>query len=292
MGLRALEILVINKSRENLNSHSVWDNHRRKGPLLNCMNTEWTPNNPHGLLEGSRATSSRYACAHPRIWSSTKAFMQLQGATWRLEGWCRVLREHVPEMGSCLFKNSPSANQVSTDQLCEVDQLTNSSMTSSNDQLRRPTLRGGPADKLSDDQLRQPTLQGSRLNNSIMTNSDDQLSVNRIRLTNSPSSNPTRQRCKSSVTDPHQLRRDASPSSHVRLCAQHAEWELGSLRWPAHRMDETTHHTEPAPTHDGRWRRAHDDKRSHATYDRTLRLIRGTRRTPLWRHQRWTRYKS
>jgi hypothetical protein len=63
-------------------------------------------------------------------------------------------------MGSCLFKNSPSANQVSTDQFCEVDRLTNSSMTSSNDQLRRPTLRGGLADKLFDDQLRQRTLQG------------------------------------------------------------------------------------------------------------------------------------
>jgi hypothetical protein len=109
-----------------------------------------------------------------------------------------------------------------------------------------------------------------------MTNSDDQLSVNQIQSTNSPLSNPARQRSKSNATDPRQLRRDASPSSHVWICAEHTEWALGSLQWPIHRKDGKARHTELAPAHAGRRRRVHDDRRSHTPYDRILRLIHGT----------------
>jgi hypothetical protein len=83
-----------------------------------------------------------------------------------------------------------------------------------------------------------------------------------------------------------------SPSSHVWTCTQHAEWALRSLQWHVHRKNRTVRHTKRAPVHTGRWRRAHDDWRSHTMYDCTLSLIRGTRRTPLQRRQRWTRYKN
>jgi hypothetical protein len=110
----------------------------------------------------------------------------------------------------------------------------------------------------------------------MMTNSDDQLSTNQLRSTNPPSSNPARQRSKSSVTNPCQLWWDTSPSRHVWICAHHTEWAPGSLQWPIHRKDGITRYIERAPARAGRWRRAHDDRRSHAPYDNTLILIRGT----------------
>jgi hypothetical protein len=43
------------------------------------------------------------------------------------------------------------------------------------------------------------------------------------RLTNSLSSNSTRQKSESNATDPHHPRWDVSPSSHVRTYAQHTD---------------------------------------------------------------------
>jgi hypothetical protein len=112
-----------------------------------------------------------------------------------------------------------------------TDQLSDSPEGVSGDapegaRLRRPALRGGSTGQLCDlpegvsgdapegDQLRRPTPQADQPTNSP---------------TNSLSSNPTRQRAESSATDPCQLRRDASPSSHAGTYAQHTEWASGSL---------------------------------------------------------------
>lgn len=54
----ALEISVINKSRTNMDSRSVCDDHRRQGPSLYCtMNCS----------RGSGATSSRCVRVHPKF---------------------------------------------------------------------------------------------------------------------------------------------------------------------------------------------------------------------------------
>jgi hypothetical protein len=71
--------------------------------------------------------------------------------------------------------------------------------------------------------------EADRPTNSLMTKFIDQFNEE-DQPTNSLSSNPMRQRSESSATDPHQLRHDASPSSHIWTYTHHDEWAPGSLQ--------------------------------------------------------------
>jgi hypothetical protein len=155
----------------------------------------------------------------------------------------------------------------------------------------------------------------------------DQVPNEAERPTNSWQSTSARWRFQSSIVDPRQLRQDASSLEQVWTYVLHIESVLGGrcqhncmhrvrsqmyphcfvgpvnpshggcqhqslFNGPHIGKDAIIHHTECLPKHAGKWRRAHDDRRSRATHDRTMRLAHRTHHALLQRHQRWTRYRD